>query len=95
MIGKDDEDQNSYSKDQSDTDTPRVLKDPFKSALSTVVSVFWVFQLCSVISSTHRDGAERNEKRYVLGVVEQGSSRRVVLLPKLFYAKRIAVIMTS
>lgn len=61
MIGKEDEDQNSHNprKVSEDQSASRVLKGSNQSAL-TVVSVFWVFQLCSIISSTHQDGAERN-----------------------------------
>lgn len=80
---------------RSETDAKRVLKGSNQSALSTVVSVSWVFQLCSIISSTHRDGAERNGRCYTLWIVEQGSSHHIVVLPKLFYAKRIAVVLTS
>lgn len=43
-----------------------------KSALSAVVSVFRAFQLCSAISSTHRDGAERDGYSVTLPTVEQG-----------------------
>lgn len=75
--------------------TPRELKKIKSKCLIDSGFCFLVFQLCSIISSTHQDGAERNGWCYTLWKVEQGSRHRIVALPKLFYAKRIAVVLTS
>lgn len=75
--------------------TPRELKKIKSKCLIDSGFCFLVFQLCSIISSTHQDGAERNGWCYTLWKDEQGSRHRTVALPKLFYAKRIAVVLTS
>lgn len=96
-FGKEDEDQNSCdpqgrdSEDQTDGDASTASKDPIKCLINSGFC-FLVFQLCSIISSTHLRW--RREERLVLLAPESGAGgcHRIVALPKLFYAKRIAVV---